>query len=404
MRKVALNDCRPALTSLFWKNVIRPWLGKSKAKGGSFGLSFSSQSSAISAPPDLSYASYRAAFAASSRRRHQVLAGLGVLTFLLFILSVMTGEAALPWMGFLTDRGLGAGALGAGDVPWLILTEIRLPRAILGLTVGASLGLSGAVLQGFLRNPLADAGLVGASSTAALGAVIMLYFGVDFGLAQGFAWALPLGGMIGAGLAVILIYLLSWRDSSVFTLILAGVAINSTAAALTALALNYAPSPYAALEIVFWLLGSLSDRSFDQVWISLPFILVGSFLLLQTGRALDALSLGEDAARSLGFDMGRVRWLVIVGTALTVGAAVSVAGVIGFVGLVVPHLLRPLVGHRPGVLLAASALGGAALLLASDIAVRLLASGQELKLGVVTSLIGGPFFVVLLLNSRRRVA
>ena len=335
-----------------------------------------------------------AVFADAARRRRNVLALLGALTFFLFLLSIATGEAVLPW------RQMLSGQAAAGHIPWMILTDIRLPRAILGLLVGASLGLSGAVLQGFLRNPLADPGLVGASSTGALGAVIMLYFG----FAQHFAWALPLGGMSGAAVGVLLIYALSWRDNSAFTLILAGLAINAVAAALTSLALNYAPSPYAALEIVFWLLGSLSDRSFDQVWVSLPFIALGSVMLLGTGRALDALSLGEDAARSMGVNMGRVRLLVIMGTALSVGAAVSVAGVIGFVGLVVPHFLRPFVGHRPSVLLTASALGGAALLLASDILVRLASTGQELKLGVVTSLIGGPFFVLLLFRARKVLA
>lgn len=337
----------------------------------------------------------RAMLTGGVRQRRRVLICLGLLTLLLFVLSITAGETMLPW------RRLLQGGHGAVDeMSWLILTEIRLPRAILAVLVGATLGLSGAVLQGFLRNPLADPGLLGASSTAALGAVIMLYFG----FAQNFAWALPLGGLAGAGLAVLLIYALSWRDSSSFTLILAGIAINSIAGALTALALNFAPSPYAALEIVFWLLGSLSDRSFDQIWISLPFIAAGCFMLLLTGRALDALSLGEDAARSLGFEMGRVRWLVILGTALSVGAAVSVAGVIGFVGLVVPHLIRPFLGHRPGALLGASALGGASLLLAADILVRVLQTEQELKLGVVTALIGGPFFVVLLMKSRRVMA
>lgn len=332
---------------------------------------------------------------AGVRQRNRVLLCLGLMTVLLFILSVAAGETMLPWA-----RMVQGGHEAVDEISWLILMEIRLPRAILAVLVGAALGLSGAVLQGFLRNPLADPGLVGASSTAALGAVIMLYFG----FAQSFVWALPVGGLIGAGVAVFLIYALSWRDSSSFTLILAGIAINSIAGALTALALNFAPSPYAALEIVFWLLGSLSDRSFDQIWVALPFIAAGCFMLLLTGRALDALSLGEDAARSLGFDMGRVRWLVILGTALSVGAAVSVAGVIGFVGLVVPHLVRPFLGHRPGALLGASALGGASLLLIADILVRLLQTEQELKLGVVTALIGGPFFVVLLMKSRRVMA
>lgn len=318
-------------------------------------------------------------------------AGLILLVTGLFIVSLAVGYAPVSlaqWFTGNLDPNL-----------MLILTEIRLPRALLGVFVGAALGLSGAALQGFLRNPLADAGLIGVSATASLGAVLVLYSG----LAAAFALALPLGGLAGAGLAVLLVYMLAGHDSSMLTLILAGVAVNSFAAALTALALNLAPNPYAVLEIVFWLLGSLADRGMDQVWLAAPFIVLGSLLLLSSGRALDALSLGEDAARSLGFSLSRLRLQVIGGTALAVGAAVAVTGSIGFVGLVVPHLLRPLVRHQPSALLGLSALGGAALLLAADIVVRLIHTQVELKLGVVTALIGGPFFLYLLMATRRQM-
>ncbi|MGB1580496.1 MAG: FecCD family ABC transporter permease [Nevskiales bacterium] len=316
---------------------------------------------------------------------------LALLVSLLFCASLAVGYAPMPaglWLSSELDTNLA-----------LILSEIRLPRALLGLLVGAALGLSGAALQGFLRNPLADAGLIGVSATASLGAVLVLYSG----LAALFALALPIGGLLGAALAVILVYVLAGHDSSMLTLILAGVAVNSFASALTALALNLAPNPYAVLEIVFWLLGSLADRGMDQVWLAAPFILAGCAILLTSGRALDALSLGEDAARSLGFSLARLRLQVIGGTALAVGAAVAVTGSIGFVGLVVPHLLRPLVKHRPSALLGLSALGGAALLLAADIGVRLIDTQVELKLGVVTALIGGPFFLYLLMATRRQM-
>ncbi len=318
-------------------------------------------------------------------------AGLILLVTGLFIVSLAVGYAPVSLAQWFT------GNLDPNLI--LILTEIRLPRALLGVFVGAALGLSGAALQGFLRNPLADAGLIGVSATASLGAVLVLYSG----LAAAFALALPLGGLAGAGLAVLLVYMLAGHDSSMLTLILAGVAVNSFAAALTALALNLAPNPYAVLEIVFWLLGSLADRGMDQVWLAAPFIVLGSLLLLSSGRALDALSLGEDAARSLGFSLSRLRLQVIGGTALAVGAAVAVTGSIGFVGLVVPHLLRPLVRHQPSALLGLSALGGAALLLAADIVVRLIHTQVELKLGVVTALIGGPFFLYLLMATRRQM-
>jgi iron complex transport system permease protein len=279
----------------------------------------------------------------------------------------------------------------------IILFEVRLPRTLLGLIVGATLGLSGAALQGLLRNPLAEPGLVGTSSGAALGAVIVFYFAI--GGTSGFL--VPFGGMAGALLALVVLYALTGRDSNIMTLILAGVAINSFAGAMTSLALNLAPSPFAALEIVFWMLGSLADRSMEHVQIALPLTLVGWALLLSTGRPLDALTLGEDTAASLGYNRAWVRARVIGGTGLAVGAAVSVTGVIGFVGLVVPHLMRPLVGHRPSRLLIPSALAGALLTLVADMGVRLMPFGPELKLGVVTSIIGAPFFLYLLLRSRR---
>jgi iron complex transport system permease protein len=255
-------------------------------------------------------------------------------------------------------------------------------------------------LQGLLRNPLAEPGLVGASGMASLGAVIVLYFG----LAVAVPLAVPLAGIAGALLAVALLYLLAGREANTATIILAGVAVNALAGAGVALALNLAPSAYAAVEIAFWLLGSLADRSLDHLAFAAPFILVGAALLLSSGRALDALALGEESAISLGVALGRLRLTAILGAGLAVGAGVAIAGSIGFVGLVVPHLLRPLFGHEPGRLLLPSALGGAALLLAADIGVRLIPSSQELKLGVLTALIGAPFFLALLWRLRREVA
>ena len=285
---------------------------------------------------------------------------------------------------------------GQSEAVALVVQEVRLPRSLLGLMVGATLGLAGAALQGYLRNPLAEPGLIGVSAAAALGAVLTLYTGIS----SQFPLALPLGGMAGAVLAVLLVQVLAGREAGTLTLVLAGVAVTSFAAALTSLALNLAPSPFAALEIVFWLLGSLADRSMEHVYLAAPFMLLGWLMLGSLGRALDALTLGEDAARSLGFNLTAVRGRLILGTALAVGAATSVAGAIGFVGLVVPHLLRPLMGHRPGALMLSSALGGAVLTLLADIAVRAITPGQELKLGVVTALVGAPFFFLLVVKTR----
>ena len=287
--------------------------------------------------------------------------------------------------------------IGPAGLSGLVVTEIRVPRVVLAIAVGASLGLTGAALQGLLRNPLAEPGLIGAAPAASFGAALAFYFGLA-GLSP---FAVPLAAMAGAGTAVILLYALAGRDSSMLSLVLAGVAVSSFAGALTALALNLAPSPFAALEIAFWLLGSLADRTLTDVYVAAPLMALGWALVLTTGRALDALTLGEDAARSLGVDLGRLRLTLVVGIALAVGAAVSVSGAIGFVGLVVPHLLRRFVGYQPGRLLMPSALGGAVLMLAADLVVRLVSTGIELKLGVVTALVGAPFFLSLVLSTRR---
>ena len=326
------------------------------------------------------------------RREWHLNAALAVLTLAGLAISIFSGRAAAPlaqaMAALLTDD---ASALG------LVMQEIRLPRAILGAMVGAALGLGGAILQGLLRNPLAEPGLIGVSSTAALGAAVTFYTG----LAALFPLALPLGGMAGAMAAAVLILILAGQNSSVLMLILAGISVNAMAGALIALVLNLAPSPYAALEIFFWLLGSLADRSFTHVTLAAPLIVIGWVLMAGQGRALDALSIGEETAASLGVNVAALRVRLIAGIALSVGAAVAVSGVVGFVGLVVPHLLRPLVGHQPSRLLLPSALGGAALTLAADSAVRLWWWGPELRLGVVTALIGAPFFFALLLRTRR---
>lgn len=327
-----------------------------------------------------------------TERRYWLNALLLVLILGLGLASLTVGRAPLSlW------QALSGIVAHDADLLALVVQQVRLPRTLLALLIGASLGLAGAALQGLLRNPLAEPGLIGASSCAALGAVLVFYSG----LSARFALALPLGGITGALLAVMLLYALAGRDSGTLTLILAGVALNSLAGALTSLALNLSDNPYAAYEIFFWLLGSLADRSLEHVLIALPFMLFGWVLLLTVGRALDALSLGEDVAVSLGFHLSAVRLRIVLGTALAVGAAVAVSGVIGFVGLIVPHLLRPLVGQQPRRLLPASALGGAALLLAADITVRLIPSGSELMLGVLTALLGAPFFFWLVLRTRR---
>lgn len=318
----------------------------------------------------------------------RLLGVLAMLLVLLFAISLQLGPVALDWVAAFARPG--------DSVHGIILWQVRLPRELLAICVGASMGLSGAALQGLLRNPLAGPDLLGVTSCAALGAVLSLYFG----LTAVNALLLPVGGMLGAGLAVALVFLLAGRNASVLALILAGMAISAIMSSLIALALNFAPNPFAVSEMMYWLLGSLANRSNHDLLIALPFMLAGWLLILSCGRFLDALTLGEDSARSLGFDGARLRWRTILGVALCVGASVSVSGNIGFVGLVVPHLLRPWVGFEPRRLLLPSALGGALLLLAADIAVQLLSPGSGLKLGVVTALIGGPFFLHLVYRNR----
>jgi iron complex transport system permease protein len=278
----------------------------------------------------------------------------------------------------------------------IIVVEIRLPRAILALIIGGTLGLSGAALQGLLRNPLAAPSLFGAPAAAAFGAVAV----ISFGLVDALSFALPVAAIAGALISIGLLILVAGPRASLLVLILAGLAISSLAAAGTSLALNLAPNPFAALEIAFWLLGSLEDRSMRHVLIALPFMVVGVILLFWDRRAFRALTLGEEAAASLGFDLTRIRLRVIAGVAAAVGAGVAVAGTIGFVGLVAPHLMRPFVGYDPGRLMIPAPLSGAALLLAADIAVRLIPSQSEIKVGVVTALIGAPFFIALIMRRR----
>jgi iron complex transport system permease protein len=316
---------------------------------------------------------------------------LALATLIVAAASLFVGYAPLP------ARDVIDGLLNDAGTAGVIMRDIRLPRMLLGLIAGASLGLSGAALQGLLRNPLAEPGVMGIASFASLGAVIAIYFG----LSTVFPFALPLTAMAGALAAAALLSLLSHRDNGILTLILAGVALANLAAALMALALNLAPTSYAIAEIVFWLLGSLKDRSFDDVFLAAPFVALGLGVLATTGRALDALTLGEDAARSLGIDVAAIQRRVTLGVALAVGASVAATGSIAFVGLIVPHLCRPFVGHMPSRLLLPSAIGGALLVSVADMVVRLVPSGPELMLGVFTSLIGVPFFLWLVFRLRQ---
>ena len=328
----------------------------------------------------------------AGRRRAGVMAALVVLVLLLALVSLGTGPVRLSPLTVI-DALFGSGS----DVQQVIVQEIRLPRTILGFAIGAILGLSGAALQGLLRNPLASPSLFGAPQSAAFGAVLV----IAFGLADVRSYALPVAAILAAFASVFVLLAIAGRNAGLLILILAGLAISSLAGAATALVMNLSSNPFVVLEIAFWLLGSLEDRSFRHVALALPFIVAGAILLWSQRNAFRALSLGEETAQSLGVNVGRLRLAVILGTALGVGGAVAVTGTIGFIGLVAPHLMRPLIGHDPARLLVPSALTGAALLLAADIAVRIIPSSSDIKVGVLTSIIGVPFFLYLIMRERR---
>ncbi len=319
---------------------------------------------------------------------------LVALVGVLAVASLAIGPARLPP---LTAAAALVSDLGSASI---IVREIRLPRTLLAIAIGGTLGLIGAALQGLLRNPLADASVFGAPQAAALGAVLVLYFG----WAGALSWALPFAAIAGALVSIGLIVAVAGREPGIVVLVLAGLAVGSLAGAATSFAISLAANPFAVTEIVFWLLGSLEDRSMLHVMLAAPFLALAAALILATGPALRALTLGEDAAASLGVDVARTRLIVVVAAAIGAGASVAVAGAIGFVGLVSPHLVRPFVNHDPARTLVPSALAGAALLLAADCAVRLIPSAAEVKIGVLTALLGVPFFLWVIARRKAELA
>ena len=313
---------------------------------------------------------------------------LAAIILLLIGVSVLSGKVWInPFAENLDPRDL-----------WII-TQLRLPRSFLAIIIGLVLGLSGAVLQGYLRNPLADPAIVGISSSAAFGAVLAIFLG----LSQS-GWWMFAAAMMGAGSAMTLLGLLSGRTASPVAFILAGMILSSLTGSLTAFLISISPNPFATSEIVNWLMGALTDRGFDDLFIALPFMIAGSLMLALTGKALNLLSLGEETARSMGLNMSRLLWIIIIGLGLSVGASVAVTGVVGFVGLIVPHLVRPFVGQKPSDIMLPSALAGAVLLLLADILVRLTPGAGEVRLGIAMALIGTPFFFGILFKLRGRLS
>lgn len=324
------------------------------------------------------------------RRGNWLTVFLAILVVGLFALSLMTGPAHF------SPKAVASALVSDHGVTSIIVRDIRLPRTLLAMLIGATFGLAGASLQGLLRNPLAEPSLFGAPQAAAATAAAIM----AFGFANALSLAVPLSGIAGALLSVGALVAIAGRRASLTVTLLAGLALASLAGAAIALILNLAPNPYIALEIAFWLLGSLRDRSMEHVWLAAPFMIVSWFVLALNAGAFRALTLGEDAAASLGVNVERTRVLVVIGVALGVGAAVSVAGAISFVGLVAPHLVRRFYGSDPARVLLPASLAGAALLMAADIAVRLVPGAVEIKIGVVTALIGVPFFLAMIFRER----
>lgn len=320
---------------------------------------------------------------------------LSVILAALMLGSLTIGYVPIP-LPRLVEAAFGFSDPATG----IIVQQLRMPRMLLAVLLGASLGGAGAVLQGLLHNPLAEPTTLGISGAASLGAVIAIYFG----LAGIMPFWLPACAMIGAGIATVILLYVARDGGSTLTLILVGSGIGGISVALTSLAMNLSTNPWAVSEIAMWLMGSVKDRTFAEVRLAAPFILVGLVILLAAAPSLDLLALGEDTARSLGLNAGRLRVMAIVGTSLAVGAGVAVTGSVSFVGLMMPHLIRPLVGQVPSRIVLPSIIGGGAMVLAADIVVRLIAVGPELQLGVLTSLLGTPFFLYLVLHLRRQLA
>lgn len=307
-----------------------------------------------------------------------------IFLILAFILSLSAGKIWITPADWMAD-----------NVGGWIMAELRLPRAILGASIGAVLGLSGAVLQGYLRNPLADPTVVGVSSSAAFGGVAAIFLGL-----AAWPYGIFLCAMLGASASILLLAAIAGRGAGPLSFILGGMVLSTLAGSLTAFLISISPNPYATSEIISWLMGALTDRTMDDVIRALPFMALGAALLLSTARSIDALTLGEAGARSIGVNMNRLRWLVIAGVGLAVGASVAVSGVVGFVGLIVPHVMRSFVDEKPSAILLPSALGGAILTLVADSLVRLISGPSEIRLGIVMALLGAPFFLAILMRAK----
>ena len=311
-----------------------------------------------------------------------------LLVLISAVLSLSIGALHIPMAKLMSA------VLGHGDpVHMTIVQDLRLPRTLLGLIIGAGLGASGAALQGYTRNPLADPGVLGFSATASFAAVLALYFGK--------AALITPAALGGAAIGAALLLVIAGRKASTTRLILAGVGIAALATSLTGLLMNFAPNPWALSEIVYWLMGSLRNASWTGLPLSAGLTVLGIAALLSIANDLRTLSLGEDTATSLGVSLSKVRLVLVLGVSLCIGSGVAMAGAIGFVGLFIPHLLRKIFKADPAKLIAYSALGGASFLVLADSLTRILSTnGTVLYLGILSALIGAPFFIWIAIREK----
>lgn len=333
---------------------------------------------------------------------------VGVLTVILFSLSL--GAMKIPLLDVVVILGKKIGLYTNRSVDELyenVLLFVRLPRVVLGLLVGAALGISGAAIQGIFRNPLAEPGLIGISAGASLFAVLVI--GMEALLFVSLAdllglYLLAFAAFSGAGLAALLVYQFSKTDGrpNVATMLLAGIAMNALAGALTGL-FTYLADEQQLRTITFWMLGSLGGANWPTVLGVLPFILLPTAVLPFYGKGLNLFAIGESQAEQIGMNPNRIKSVVVLLSTLAVGACVSVTGIIGFVGLLVPHIIRLLGGVDHRLVLPASAILGALVLTVSDMLARILVAPVELPIGVITALLGTPVFLYILYKDKKKI-
>jgi iron complex transport system permease protein len=333
--------------------------------------------------------------------------GLGVAALSLMLVgislaSMTMGPVNIPLTHvasvILDNLGLDVGTHTTTEA--LVIEQLRFPRILVGALVGMALGVSGTTMQGLFRNPMADPGIIGVSAGGAVGAVVA----IATGFSSLFFMALPIFSLLGAGAACFLVYAIAWAGGrfSMATLLLAGVAVGSFLGSVISAIIVTVPSNDALREILFWLAGGLDSRSWEHVGLSAPFILLGLAVVLALSRDLNLLMLGDDDARSMGVRVGLIRPVLIGAAAMVAGVAVSVSGIIIFVGLVVPHMLRLVFGPDHRILIPVSALGGGAFVVAADTIARTVIQPAEFRVGIITAFVGAPFFIFLLIRNSRR--